>query len=41
VLPGARRDFATATLPDGRSQSRGAVPVQPRSTVVVQSFRFA
>jgi hypothetical protein len=31
----------TATLPDGRSQSRGAVPVQPRSTVVVQSFRFA
>jgi hypothetical protein len=30
----------TATLPDGRSQSRGAVPVQPRSTVVVQSFRF-
>jgi hypothetical protein len=31
----------TATLPDGRSQSRGAVPVQPRSTVVVQSFRFS
>jgi hypothetical protein len=30
----------TATLPDGRSQSRGGVPVQPRSTVVVQSFRF-
>jgi hypothetical protein len=31
----------TATLPDGRSLSRGGVPVQPRSTVVVQSFRFA
>jgi hypothetical protein len=31
----------TATLPDGRSQSRGGVPVQPRSTVVVQSFRFS
>ena len=31
----------TATLPDGRSQSRAAVPVQPRSTVVVQSFRFS
>jgi hypothetical protein len=31
----------TATLPDGRSQSRGGVPVQPRSTVVVDSFRFA
>jgi hypothetical protein len=31
----------TATLPDGRSQSRGGVPVQPRSTVVVQSFRIA
>jgi hypothetical protein len=31
----------TATLPDGRSQSRGGVPVQPRSTVVVQSFEFA
>jgi hypothetical protein len=31
----------TATLPDGRSQSRVGVPVQPRSTVVVQSFRFS
>lgn len=33
--------IVTATLPDGRSQSRGAVPVQPRSTVVVDTFRFA
>jgi hypothetical protein len=31
----------TATLPDGRSQSRAGVPVQPRSTVVVESFQFA
>ena len=31
----------TATLADGRTQSRTAVPVQPRSTVVVDSFRFA
>jgi hypothetical protein len=31
----------TATLQDGRTQSSGAVPVQPRSTVVVDNFRFA
>lgn len=31
----------TAALPDGRTQSHAAVPVQPRSTVVVDAFRFA
>ena len=31
----------TATLPDGRTQSRSPVPVQPRSTVIVESFRIA
>jgi len=31
----------TATVPDGASQLRPGVPVQPRATVVVPSFRFA
>jgi len=30
----------TATLPDGRSQTRAAIPVQPRATVVVPTLRF-
>jgi hypothetical protein len=31
----------TATLPDGRSQTAPAIPIQPRATVVVPIFRFA
>jgi hypothetical protein len=30
----------TATLPDGRAQTKAAVPVQPRATVTVPTFRF-
>ncbi len=31
----------TATLPDGRTQTRPTIPIQRRATVVVPAFRFA
>jgi hypothetical protein len=40
VTQAAAKVTVTAKIPDGRTQKQKSIPVQPRGTVVVPSFRF-